>query len=63
MLWRRKRSLADFAEEIRSHLALEADQLREERGAPPDPESERAEHSETLSPHKRRFMKADVGCC
>ncbi len=30
MLWRRKRSFEDFREEIESHLAIEADELRDE---------------------------------
>jgi predicted permease len=30
MFWRRKRKLEDFSEELRAHLALEADQLRQE---------------------------------
>src|ERR1700735_5725551 len=29
MFWRKKRSLSDLDDEIKSHLALEADQLRE----------------------------------
>jgi predicted permease len=36
-LWRNKRPPADFAAEIESHLALEADRLREQTAAP-DPE-------------------------
>ncbi len=30
MFWRRRRSQSDFSEELRAHLALETDQLREE---------------------------------
>jgi len=36
-MFRRKRSAEDFAEEIKTHLELEADQLREE-GRRPCPE-------------------------
>ncbi len=39
LFWRKKRSLEDLAEEIRSHLALEADQIREETGVGTDAES------------------------
>lgn len=37
--WRRKRSLRDFNEEIQSHLALEADQMRDACNAGADPET------------------------
>jgi hypothetical protein len=33
-MFRRKRSAKDFAEEVKTHLALEADQLREEGHRP-----------------------------
>ncbi len=39
MLWRRKRPLDDFAEEIQSHITLEADQLRENGEAGADSET------------------------
>ncbi len=39
MFWRKKRRLEDFTEEIESHLALEADQVRESGEADPDPEA------------------------
>ena len=38
MLWRRKRPLDDFAEEIQSHITLEADELRENGEAGADSE-------------------------
>ena len=38
MFWRKKRSLDDFKEEIASHLAHEADQIRD-TGCSADPES------------------------
>ncbi len=37
MFWRRKRPLQDFAEEIHSHIALEADRLRESAEPVADP--------------------------
>src|SRR3954469_21502513 len=40
MFWRRKRSLDDFDDEIRSHLAIEADALREHAAHLADPEAE-----------------------
>ncbi len=39
MFWRRKRTRDDFAEEIRSHLAMEAEQNRESGGADKDAEA------------------------
>src|SRR5450631_3639618 len=40
MLWRKKRSLNDFDEEIKSHLAIEADQLRESAARQADSEGQ-----------------------
>ncbi len=39
MFWRKKRSPDDFDAEVQSHLALEADRLREIGGAESDPEA------------------------
>src|SRR5271165_3182546 len=38
LFWRKKRPLEDLAEEIRTHLAPEADQVRDENRAETDPE-------------------------
>jgi hypothetical protein len=37
MFWRRKRPPADFSEEIRSHLQIEADEWKSDGLADPEP--------------------------
>jgi predicted permease len=48
MFWRRKRSLDDLADEIQSHLTLEADQLRESTAPDPETTARRAFGNVTL---------------
>jgi predicted permease len=40
VFWRKRRSLDDFDHEIRAHLAIEADELRERAGSPIDSDAE-----------------------
>ena len=62
MLWRRKRPLDDFAEEIQSHIAIEADQLRDRGKAGADAEATARRLLATGQPFRRRSTSTAAGC-
>jgi predicted permease len=57
MFWRKKRSLDDFDEEIRAHLAIEADELRGQAGHPVDAEAKARKRFGNITAIKEAFYE------
>jgi predicted permease len=57
MFWRKKRSFSDFAEEIQSHLAHEADEVADRRGLHVDKEAQARRTFGNITATKERFYE------
>ena len=57
MFWRRKRSLEDFDDEIKAHLAMEADELRQRNGLSIDSEGQARQAFGNITAIKEAFYE------